>query len=353
MNIDATIARIYEHLENDHVEKAVMACLRVARHTKDYVNSAIFLRELYPNKNEVIRAIYDEMASLNKDAQKYVYQHSLDRWLELHTVEGLTLDDDDSKEEGDRRNVLMIAVGELESDLVQWERAIDDLKLPPGMAEYDTAAFTDRHTVRKMEIRNRIRALATIKSRLKTRCLNYAIQMERQLALQHKSQSFLETVQNDVNNFFKARSEDVFTKLQKAAQLVSSTDAEDSALLLTEVRRALKAVADHFYPARDGEVVCGDGTARKLGDEQYLNRLQQFLAERVRRSSSKEVLEAELAHLSAFIRRVNDLASKGVHAATTFAEAKQGLIGLYFFLFNVCQHLEEKEEDAPPPQAPA
>jgi hypothetical protein len=36
------------------------------------------------------------------------------------------------------------------------------------------------------------------------------------------------------------------------------------------------------------------------------------------------------------------MASKDVHAPVTLAEAKQGLVGLYFFLFNVCQHLSQK-----------
>jgi hypothetical protein len=35
------------------------------------------------------------------------------------------------------------------------------------------------------------------------------------------------------------------------------------------------------------------------------------------------------------------MASKGVHASVTLAESKQGLVGLYFFLFNVSQHLSQ------------
>jgi hypothetical protein len=79
MNYEEAIARIYEHLENDHVEKAVMGCLRVARAAKDYLNAAIFLRELYPNKTEVVRALYDDTAHLNKEAQKFLYETSLNR----------------------------------------------------------------------------------------------------------------------------------------------------------------------------------------------------------------------------------------------------------------------------------
>jgi hypothetical protein len=54
---DKTLARIYEHLDEDRVEGAVMGCLRLARTVKDYLNAAISLRELYPSKNEVVRAL--------------------------------------------------------------------------------------------------------------------------------------------------------------------------------------------------------------------------------------------------------------------------------------------------------
>lgn len=278
---------------------------------------------------------------MNKDAQKLIFEMSLERWLDVHVIESFTSSADRHKPDGEKRNVLAIAVGELDGELEQWERAIADMTLPSGMGEFDTAAFTDRFVNEKAAIRLRIKALQTLKARVKTRCLNYAIQIERQLSLQQQNQGFLESVQNDVNNFFKARSEDVFNKLLKAAQLATSSDLEDSALLLTEVRRALKAAADYFYPPVEGKVLCTDGVERSLGNEQYLNRLHQYLADQVEGSTSKEMLEAELDHLSSFFRRLNDMASKGVHANVTLAEAKQGLIGLYFLLFNISRHVSE------------
>jgi hypothetical protein len=345
VDYEKAITRIYEHLEEDRVESAVMGCLRIARATKDYLSAAIFLRELYPNKSEVARALYDDIAPLKEEVRKFVFDTSLNRWLDLHTIEMATATEDLRKSEGDRRNVLMVAAGELESELQQWERAITDLTLPANIGGVDAAAFTDRFIASKTEMRMRIRAIHSIKSRIKTRCLNFTIQLERQLGSQRQNQGFLEGVQNDVNNFFKARSDDVFTKLQKAAQLTTSNEGEDSALLLTEVRRALKAAADHFYPPISGLVKCRDGIERKLDDERYVNRLHEFLAVQVGRSTSKELLQEELDHLTAFLRRLNGIASKGVHATVTLAEAKQGLIGLYFFLFNLCQHLTHKTEE--------
>lgn len=339
MDIGKTVEKIYKYLEDDLVESAVMACLRVARHNKDFMNGAIFLRELYPNKFEVARSLWDEISPLKEETQKFIFELSLERWLELHSIESMTPDEDREKPKGAQRNLLAVAVGDIENEISQSESCITDLTLPLGMGEFDTAAFTDRLMPQKAAFRLRIKALHTLKSRIKTRCLSYAIQIERQFTRQVKTQGFLENVQNDVNNFFKARSDDVFIKLQKATQLAASEELEDCSLVLAEVRRAMKASADYFYPPVMERMRGADGKERLLTDERYLNRLHQFLAERVAKSASKELLEGELNHLIAFMDRLNDMASKGVHGAVTLAEARQGLIGLYFFLFNLSQHL--------------
>jgi hypothetical protein len=343
MDYDEALARVYKHLEEDKVDQAVMSCLRIARSTNDYLNAAVFLRELYPNKNEVARVLYDDTSHLNRETQKFLYDTSLNRWLELHTMDFSMGNDEDETDDGKKLSILKIAAGELDARQRQWEHAIADMAVPHGMGEFDTAAFTDRLLREKAQIRLQITAIHTIKSRLKTRCLNYAIQIERQLGIQRQGQGFLETVQNDVNNFFKARSDEVFMKLQKASQLSASGNAEDFSLLLTEVRRALHAAADFFYPPVAGKVVCADGFERDLGNEQYLNRLQEFLNRRLARSTSRELLQIELDHLASFFRRLNDMASKGVHGTVTLAEAKQGLVGLYFFLHNICQYVSQDE----------
>lgn len=147
------------------------------------------------------------------------------------------------------------------------------------------------------------------------------------------------SVQNEVNNYFEGRSDDVYNKLQKASELAMSMISEDASLLLTQVRRALTAAADYFYPRNNVKVICSDRSERVLREEQYLNRLQEFLVTSVTRSAAKDLLRAELNYLVSFLRRLNEMASKGVHASVTSAEAMQGLIGLYFFLFNISQQL--------------
>jgi hypothetical protein len=341
------VERIFEHLEEDNVDKALMGCLRIARHMKDYLSAAIFLRELYPNKKAVVDALYDDLQHLTKEAQKFVMERSLDAWIETRKLP-LSMGNDDAEDENDRRNLLMTPVGELDNELQQWERAIADIAIPSGMGEFDTAAFADRYRQQKAEIRLRIKGLHIVRARIKANCLNYAIRIERQFKAQHQPQTFLDQVQTEVNNYFRAHCEDAYAKLLRAAQLVTSVNTEDASLLLTEVRRAMKSVADFFYPPAAGKVRCVDGQERQLGDEQYLNRIQEFLVSRVAKSSSRDLLEAEFSYLVALFRRLNDLTSKGVHGSVTAAEAKQGLLSFYLFLYNICFNLEASDGSKAP-----
>jgi hypothetical protein len=331
--------RIFDHVENGDVDKAVRACLRVSRHIKDYMHTALFLFELIDDRKEVQRVLMDDTSHLKLEAQKYIFTTTHERWLQSRTLP-YSFGTSDS---GGQKNILISSVGEFPGEIEQCERYIADLVLPPTMGEFDTAAFTDRNQGTKAGLRLRIRAINTIKSRVLNFCLNFAIQVERQVDAQSKTVSFLTEAQNEVQNYFKNRSDDVYQKLQKVNQLIDSTNSEDKSLLLTEVRRAIKSVADYFFPPRTGLITCSDGKERSLGDEQYLNRLQEYLATQFKSSSSKNLLMAELEYLLVFARKLNHIASKGVHADVSLAEAKQGFLGLYMFLYNVCQRLESKE----------
>ena len=331
------LSRIFDHVENGDVDKAVRASLRLSRQIGDYMNTALFLRDLVDDKNEIFRVLSDDTSHLKDNSQKYIWEHSYTRWLTYRTLPFAASVDNDT---GESRNILVISVGEFPEELKQCEKSIADLAIPPTMGEYDSAAFTDRYDVVKSQLRLRIKAINTIKNRVLNQCLNFAIGVERQLATQEKSVSFLQSAQNDVQNYFKSRSDDVYEKLQKANHLVDSKSLEDLSLLLTQIRRAIKASADYFMPPETSPRQCSDGVNRILGEEKYLNRLREFVFSSFPSSTSNDLLRAELEYLLVFAKRLNDISSKGVHSTVTAAEAKQGFLGLYLFLFNILQRLE-------------
>jgi hypothetical protein len=147
-------------------------------------------------------------------------------------------------------------------------------------------------------------------------------------------------IEEEVLGYYAERDRLVHQKLEKASSLAQSDDPEDFSLLLTSIRRAVKAVADFHLPPSKEQVVCSDGQTRELGEEQYLNRLQEFCAKQLPSDSASRLLKAELELLAVFVRRLNDVASKGVHSEVTKPEAVQGLKGLYMFLSNLIARLD-------------
>lgn len=333
------INRIYDHVEAGDTDKAVFACLRLARNIGDIFNTIIFIRELHPDKTQLTRVFYDEVNHLKEDVQKFLWRTTGEHLIDERTLSYSIVEGDPDK------TVLDMGVGEMQKELTHLQQTITDLNIPDGMGEYDAAAFTDRYDELKSKFRLRRNAINTIQERIRTRCLNYASRVEKQIKAQTNPNAFLNDVQNAVNNFFSVHSDETYRKLQKASSLVDSNSSEDYALLLTSVRRAIKAVADYFYPPQQGEVKCADGVNRLMGNDQYLNRLQEFCSSTFKSSTSNELIRTEFDYLMTFARKLNEMASKGVHSKVSSSEAKQGLVGLYLFLFNIIQRIETNDED--------
>ncbi|MCC6860017.1 MAG: hypothetical protein IT158_15725 [Bryobacterales bacterium] len=340
MDYSGLIERVYEHVENDDVGKAVMACLRLARNVQDYLNAAIFLRELEPDRDQFARTFLEDTVKLNQDQRRFLLKQSSDTWLQGRTLKLMG----STSSEGE---VLVFSAGQLDTELTHLERAIQDMVLPAGMSPFDVAAFTDKFMHDKAALRCQIQQVQIVRQRIKARCLNYAISLERQLQTQQKSQTFLEIVQQEVNNYFRARSEDVYLKLQKAADLIGSSSSEDASLLLTLVRRTMKSVADYFYPPRLEPVVCSDGNERILSGDKYITRLGEYLLNHFPSGSQTALLQAQCDLLMNLFSRLNEVACKGVHAKVTGDEAKQALISLYMFLFSVISRLMNEPEGGP------
>jgi hypothetical protein len=316
MDYTDAIKQAYEHIENNRIDQAVMSCLRISRNLHDYLYTAIFLREMKVSNKDFLRVLMEDGSHLDKDAVEFLSKTSLDYYIDIRVF-----DSGEFSSDGEERNVLSFSVYELDEHL-------DILKSRLNRDNFPTHIHG--------KLLNKFSAIQQTKNQIKTRCFNYLTRIELQLQAQNKSQNFLEKCHNKVNNYFKAHSEEVYLKLLKAGQLVDSDNPEDLSLLLTQVRRAIKAVADYFYPPQPSNelIKCKDGTERPLGNDYYLNRLSEYLKITFSKSSSRDLLLAEFNILDAYVRKINDVASKGVHSDVTSYEAQQGLIDLYAFLYS-------------------
>lgn len=326
--------RIFDYLESGEVDKAVFGCLRLSKLLNDKFNTAIFLRELYPDKKQLDQALYEVSKDLSEDGRSFLWKTSAEHWLDERTCRFALSEDDPDK------NILALGIGEITRELEDIDKSISDLTVPSGISGYDAMALTEKYDYLRPQLRLRKNALHTISERIKTRCFIYASRIESQIPTQEKTLGFLYSIQNSVNNYFAAHSDDTYQKLQSASKLISSQSKEDQALLLTSIRRAIASVADYFYPPKIGKHICKDGIERLLGPEQYLNRLGEFCTTFFDKSTANELLKSELNYFMTFAQKLNEIASKGVHTEVSSPEAKQGLLGLYLLLSNIIDRLD-------------
>ena len=134
---------------------------------------------------------------------------------------------------------------------------------------------------------------------------------------------------------------DAVEKFISAYELLGSKSSEDWSLALTACRRVIKAVADELYPPSDEE-----RNGRKMGEEQYINRLWAFLDDNAEKGSDKELAKTHVDYLGSFIQRLNDKASKGVHATVTYDEAVRAVLYTYLTLGDIMQFANEGVKQA-------
>jgi hypothetical protein len=96
-------------------------------------------------------------------------------------------------------------------------------------------------------------------------------------------------------------------------------------------------VADAVFPAQTEPYANGSGKPRKVGAEDYKNRILAFIESRVKSDSSHAILGASLDHIAARLDAVYEKACKAVHANVTQPEARLTVIETYLLVSEVAQ----------------
>lgn len=116
-------------------------------------------------------------------------------------------------------------------------------------------------------------------------------------------------------------------QILEAAERLDKKTAESVAHCALTCRRVLKAYADAVYPATTAQP-----SGRSLDDAHFVNRLWQFVDEKLAKKESRELVQLSLDSLGKRIDHLNDLSSKGVHASYSEAEAERCLTQTIFLL---------------------
>ncbi|WP_431265808.1 hypothetical protein ACQ859_11005 [Roseateles chitinivorans] len=239
---------------------------------------------------------------------------------------------------GDGPKVFRTSLPALEAQVEANRSVLDKLKAPTAAK---TANFTELRSTQQLhqsvsaQIANASDALTNavaIYERMKSHLYRFAADTLIALEFGDVAEDLFQSARQLTDAFIRDHAPKAAEQLLAANdRLLEGTDEALSASL-TSCRRVLNTVADSLFPAQADEYVGSDRKSRKVGADQYNNRLLAYADARIESGSTKQILKSQLGHLAARLDAVYDKACKGVHADVTVEEARMVMIQTYLFL---------------------
>ena len=115
---------------------------------------------------------------------------------------------------------------------------------------------------------------------------------------------------------------------------LSSDNPEDYANAVHSCRRILLDLADALYPPSDTPIQI-NGKPIKVGTDQYVNRLIQYISSKSNSDTYKDIVGSDLRSIGERLDAVNDAVCKGTHTDITKEEAQRYIIHTYFLISDI------------------
>lgn len=224
-------------------------------------------------------------------------------------------------EAGKKEEVWGGSAATLEASVVTLERRIADLqdearRLPPHVSD-------QRLEIERIVLmtENACMLRRQILERTKSFLFDYLLEAEAELERGQTFAGVFEEMRRFVDDSLAELAPGALDELRAGEERLLEGSAPALSQALVSCRRVLKALADVVYPPRTEPVVGPDGKTRKVGDDQYVNRLLAYAIDQTGARTANEVLQAGLDALGRRLNTLNALASKGVHAVIPTEEA--------------------------------
>ena len=169
-------------------------------------------------------------------------------------------------------------------------------------------------------------------SSIKSGIHSYATDVYLAIELGDIAQDIFESTRDEIDNFVRVNASKAAEKLIAINDRMAENSAESRTAALTSCRRLLMTVADSLFPPRDTDWTDASGKPRKVGVEQYKNRLIAYISENTESEGNASILESDLAYLAARLDAIYEKTCKGVHVDVTKQEARLAVIHSYLFI---------------------
>lgn len=236
-------------------------------------------------------------------------------------------------------------VGEMESlNEIQNERMkvlADPASYGDGFTPY--MIEVSKHTNERKNIANSIKDNSKRIEIIKLKIYDYVLKIYNELLYGNLVEDIFRVNRNLVDEKLINYCPETIKKLSSIYDNLASSNEEDWANAIHSCRRILKEVADNLYPPTDKTIKVGKKEI-KLGEEQYINRLIQYIDNKSDSKTYKNIVGSSLEDIGNKLDALNDAACKGTHNIVTKFEAQRYLIYTYLFLGDILS-LDDSDEE--------
>ena len=325
---------------NQKLSVVIRKCIRIARLRNDFTNLLWLEREMIDATNEYERArvLGEIRPHFTKDQFDKLNKTIVEMWIKERPV--LQLDNNIQPIATDL--IIGEGIGELEIDLEGWLNTYQNAVTPQGMHPFDTTNIDNQNFYLRMSAQHQINHYRSILERIKNRVYDFLSQTEKQIIFGQIHSNIFEQNRQYVERRLGQLCPEALLKFVAAYRRSQENDPESRAHALTSCRRLIKDLADKLYPPTEESVEGADGETRILNDDKFKNRLWQYVYEQIGRSTSGELLLANVQDLGNRIDRLYKLTNKGVHAEVSVFEVNQCLIQTYILVGDILR-IEDKQ----------
>lgn len=210
----------------------------------------------------------------------------------------------------------------------------EGIKLPSlekSVPEAETFVMTARksmkYTAADKGFTDSVETAEAVLERVRNRLYRYASATLSRLLFASVPEQVLASTRAKVDAELAEKCPQALEKFATAYEELRGSSSENWTNACLAVRRVLLDFADAVYPPREEPV---DG--RKVGKEEYVNRLWAYAKEHISSDSRREMALAELGDLGSRIDAVYRQSSKGVHAAVERDEAERIIARTYLLI---------------------
>ncbi len=166
---------------------------------------------------------------------------------------------------------------------------------------------------------------------------NYVLDIYNKLQYGNIMEDIFTKSRLSVNTTLMTLCPEAIKKFISVYDSMDSENPEDWANAIHSCRRILNDFADSIYPPSDEPIKLENGKTVKVGKDQYINRLVQFISSKSISETYATVVGSDLRSIGERLDAINNAVCKGTHSSLTKDEASRYLIHTYLLIGDIIQ----------------